>query len=63
MKCKTDSFGDFEFDGLRTSETYVIRIAHKGYKAVEMAVVTYSDVNVGVIELRPSKRQPATKQK
>ena len=59
MEQQTDSFGDFEFDGLKTSETYVIRIAHKGYEPMEKTVVTYSDTNVGVIELQPSKRAAA----
>jgi hypothetical protein len=53
IECETDSFGDFEFDGLKASETYVIRVVHKGYAAVEKSVVTYSDLNVGVIELHP----------
>jgi hypothetical protein len=56
IECKTDNFGDFEFDGLKTSETYVIRIAHEGYEAVEKSVVTYSDVNAGLIELQPLNR-------
>jgi hypothetical protein len=53
IECLTDSFGDFEFDGLRSSETYVVSVAHEGYAAVEKSIVTYSDVNVGVIELDP----------
>jgi len=52
IECRTDSFGDFEFDGLKASETYTIRVAHEGYETVEKAVVTYADVNVGVIELQ-----------
>jgi Fe-S-cluster-containing dehydrogenase component len=53
IECRTDSFGDFEFDGLKPSKTYTLRIAHEGYTTVEKPVVTYSDVNVGVIELVP----------
>jgi len=52
-ECRTDSFGDFEFDGLKTSVTYTLRVNHQGYGTVEKAVVTYSDLNVGVIELDP----------
>jgi hypothetical protein len=54
IECRTDSFGDFEFDGLKTSKTYRLRITHGGYATVEKPVVTHSDVNVGVIELDPS---------
>jgi Fe-S-cluster-containing dehydrogenase component len=53
LECQTDSFGDFEFDGLKTSQEYVIRVDHKGYKPVEKPVVTYADLNVGVVELEP----------
>ncbi len=55
-ECVTDTFGDFEFDGLRASETYTLHISHAGYRSIEKAVVTYSDLNVGVIELEPSGR-------
>jgi Fe-S-cluster-containing dehydrogenase component len=53
IECRTDSFGDFEFDGLKPSRKYTLRVVHKGYATVEKPVVTNSDVNVGVIELDP----------
>lgn len=53
FECRTDSFGDFEFDGLKPSKTYTLRVVHEGYATVEKPVVTNSDVNVGVIELDP----------
>jgi Fe-S-cluster-containing dehydrogenase component len=53
VKCQTDNFGDFEFDGLKASRTYKLRVAHPGYGTVEKAVTTHTDVNVGVIELDP----------
>jgi len=56
MECRTDSFGDFEFDGLKASKTYTLRVTHQGYGTVEKSVVTYSDLNVGVIELDPVGR-------
>lgn len=56
LERRTDSFGDFEFDGLGASETYVLRVAHEGYAPVEKSVVAHSDVNVGVIELAPLGR-------
>lgn len=56
LECKTDSFGDFEFDGLETSKKYTIRVEQKGYETSEQEVVTYSDLNLGVIELIPDKK-------
>jgi Fe-S-cluster-containing dehydrogenase component len=56
LKCITDSFGDFEFDGLETNKKYTIRVEHKGYETSEQKVVTYSDLNLGVIELIPDKK-------
>jgi Fe-S-cluster-containing dehydrogenase component len=53
----TDSFGDFEFDGLKASRTYSIRVHHEGYVAIDKPVITYSDVNVGVIELEKIKKE------
>lgn len=53
LKCETDSFGDFEFDGLKPSREYTIRAEYKGYKPIEKKIITYSDVNMGVIELEP----------
>lgn len=55
IETQTDSFGDFEFDGLKTSKTYAIRVHHEGYQAIEKSVITYSDVNMGVIELEKMK--------
>jgi Fe-S-cluster-containing dehydrogenase component len=56
LEGKTDSFGDFEFDGLESSKKYTIQVEHKGYKTSEQEVVTYSDLNLGVIELIPDKK-------
>lgn len=64
LECETDGFGDFEFDGLEASKKYMIRIGHKGYETSEREVVTYSDLNLGVIELIPDKKttnKPAKK--
>jgi Fe-S-cluster-containing dehydrogenase component len=64
LECKTDSFGDFEFDGLETNKKYKIRVEHKRYETSEQKVVTYSDLNLGVIELIPDKKttkKPAKK--
>jgi Fe-S-cluster-containing dehydrogenase component len=53
VECRTDAFGDFEFDGLKASAKYTLRVAHEGYGPVEKSVITYSDLNVGAIELAP----------
>ena len=55
IETQTDSFGDFEFDGLKPGKTYAIRIHHEGYLAIEKSVVTHSDVNAGAIELEKIK--------
>jgi Fe-S-cluster-containing dehydrogenase component len=55
IETRTDSFGDFEFDGLKPGKTYAIRVHHEGYAAVDKPVVTYSDVNLGEIELEKIK--------
>ncbi|MBN1626093.1 MAG: oxidoreductase [Deltaproteobacteria bacterium] len=55
IETHTDNFGDFEFDGLEPSKNYMIRVHHEGYVAIEKPVVTYSDLNVGVIELEKIK--------
>jgi Fe-S-cluster-containing dehydrogenase component len=57
IETQTDSFGDFEFDGLKQGRTYNIRVEHKGYLAADRQVVTYSDMNLGVIELDKKEKK------
>ena len=52
---RTDSFGDFEFDGLAPHHAYTLRIAHPGYTSKEIAVHTRTDANVGEIILDPNR--------
>ena len=59
IETQTDRFGDFEFDGLKQGKTYNIRVDHRGYLPVDRKVVTYSDINVGVIELEKKKDKGA----
>lgn len=59
IETQTDSFGDFEFDGLKQGRTYDIHVDHKGYLAADRQVVTYSDMNVGVIKLEKKERKGA----
>ena len=49
---KTDSFGDFEFEGLENNTEYSIRIEHDGYATEELNVRTATDLNVGEIILK-----------
>ena len=47
----TDTFGDFEFNGLAADGAYTLVISHDGYTSIERTVTTEGDVNLGVIEL------------
>tara|TARA_B100000315_G_scaffold253814_1_gene293450 strand:- start:2003 stop:2833 length:831 start_codon:yes stop_codon:yes gene_type:complete len=47
----TDTFGDFEFDGLTADTDYTLIISADGHPPIEQTVTTESDVNLGVIEL------------
>jgi Fe-S-cluster-containing dehydrogenase component len=49
--CKTDVFGDFEFDGLESNRSYHILVEHEGYLSKELEVKTDTDVHVGEIFL------------
>jgi len=51
---KTDSFGDFEFEGLQPETEYGIKIAHKGYAPKEFQVQTKTDIYLGEISLSPN---------
>ena len=57
FECRTDSFGDFEFDGLEENKKYSLRVEYKGYTVEEREVITHTDVNIGVIGLMPDKKQ------
>ena len=52
---KTDTFGDFEFDGLAPNRVYTVRIKHEGYVTEELSVMTKRDINLGEIILKPSQ--------
>jgi len=49
--CKTDIFGDFEFDGLESNRSYRILVEHEGYLSKELKVKTDTDVHLGEIIL------------
>lgn len=53
LATQTDTFGDFEFEGLVNRTAYVLNIAHKGYKPRTIEFTTMTDVNLGEIVLSP----------
>jgi Fe-S-cluster-containing dehydrogenase component len=52
MEVRTDTFGDFEFEGLAGNADFTVTVAAEGYQAQEVTVITESDVYLGVITLR-----------
>ena len=49
----SDSYGDFEFEGLAKNTAYTVSVSHGGYTARTFEVVTRKDVNLGEIVLEP----------
>jgi Fe-S-cluster-containing dehydrogenase component len=47
----TDSYGDFEFKGVKPNEEYVLQLSHPGYQARELRVSTRADVDLGAVQL------------
>ena len=47
----SNGFGDFEFEGLSKDTTYVLRVAHPGYRQREIKVTTKADTYLGDIFL------------
>jgi ferredoxin len=47
----TDSFGDFEFEGLPADRSYEVRVSAPGYQSQEFAVKTNNDLYLGDIFL------------
>jgi Fe-S-cluster-containing dehydrogenase component len=54
LATQTDTFGDFEFEGLANRTAYVLNIVHKGYKPRTIEFTTMTDVNLGEIVLSPN---------
>jgi Fe-S-cluster-containing dehydrogenase component len=48
----TDTFGDFEFEGLPDNTDYTVKIEAEGYTSQEIPVKTVTDVYLGVIVLQ-----------
>jgi tetrathionate reductase subunit B len=51
-KTKTNNYGDFEFEGLKSDENFSIRVAQNGYKPQSFKAATTEDVYLGQIVLR-----------
>jgi len=50
---RSDSYGDFEFDGLEKNRAYRVRVEHVGYAARVFEIVTHTDVDLGEVVLEP----------
>lgn len=55
LEARTDSYGDFEFDGLEKNVDYRVRIDREGYASMIIEVFTQTDVDLGEIVLEPFK--------
>jgi len=53
METATDSYGDFEFDGLDKDKAYNVRVDFPGYASMIIEVGKRRDVNLGQITLEP----------
>jgi Fe-S-cluster-containing dehydrogenase component len=51
---KTDSYGDFEFEGLQPEHEYSLKIEYPGYTPEDFHVRTNTDVFLGEIILQPT---------
>jgi len=53
QETQSDTFGDFEFEGLAKNTAYTVTVAHDGYATQTFEVVTQKDINLGEIVLAP----------
>jgi Fe-S-cluster-containing dehydrogenase component len=56
LETSTDSYGDFEFEGLDKNKKLQVRVDLKGYASMIIDVDTQSDVDLGEIVLEPLKQ-------
>jgi Fe-S-cluster-containing dehydrogenase component len=56
LETHTDSYGDFEFEGLDKDEQFRLRVDLQGYASMIIDVNTQSDVDLGEIVLEPLKK-------
>lgn len=53
LETRTDSYGDFEFDGLEKNTDYRVGVELDGYASMVIEVYTQTDVDLGEIVLEP----------
>jgi nitrate reductase beta subunit len=53
QQVRSDSYGDFEFDGLDKNTAYRVRIELLGYASQVFEVVTHTDIDLGTVVLEP----------
>lgn len=53
LETRSDSYGDFEFDGLDKNTAYRVRIDSEGYASMIIEVYTQTDVDLGELVLEP----------
>ena len=51
---RSDSYGEFEFDGLDQNTAYRVHIERVGYAPRYFEVVTHKDVDLGEVILEPA---------
>ncbi len=51
----SDSYGEFEFDGLKKNTAYRVLIQKQGYAPRKFDLVTRTDINLGEVLLEPSR--------
>ena len=56
LKTVTDSYGDFEFEGLEKNKQFQLRVDLKGYASMIIDVDTQTDRDLGEIVLEPLKK-------
>ena len=56
LKTESDSYGDFEFEGLEKNKELQLRIDLEGYASMIIDVNTQTDVDLGEIVLEPLKK-------
>ncbi len=53
LETRSDSYGDFEFEGLEKNTAYRVRVELEGYEPQVFDIFTQTDVNLGEIVLNP----------
>jgi Fe-S-cluster-containing dehydrogenase component len=56
LETHTDSYGDFEFEGLDKNKQFRLRVDLKGYASMIIDVDTQNDVDLGEIVMEPLKK-------